>query len=147
MIRNWQNESLYLMVWISCYLVHSKSLYLAWLPQSDFSHCGLFFFFLILFLNFTILCWFCQISKWIRHRYTCGLLLKNSWKLTVSGWRRCRGGGENLNFNHIFISCTPLGTLLNILKSTSIKWVNKEPCGDVRVNKIMLENCLTLKEG
>ena len=32
------------------------------------------FFFLInfiLFLNFTILYWFCQISKWIRHRYTC----------------------------------------------------------------------------
>ena len=31
-----------------------------------------FFFlsFLILFLNFTILYWFCQTSKWIRHRYT-----------------------------------------------------------------------------
>ena len=29
------------------------------------------FFFLILFLNFTILYWFCQISKWIHHRYTC----------------------------------------------------------------------------
>ena len=24
-----------------------------------------------LFLNFTILYWFCQILKWIRHRYTC----------------------------------------------------------------------------
>ena len=23
------------------------------------------------FFNFTILYWFCQISKWIRHRYTC----------------------------------------------------------------------------
>ena len=35
----------------------------------------LFFFFhfiyLILFFNFTILYWFCHISKWIRHRYTC----------------------------------------------------------------------------
>ena len=30
-----------------------------------------FYFFLILFLNFTILYWFCQISKWICHRYTC----------------------------------------------------------------------------
>ena len=30
-----------------------------------------FFFNLILFLNFTILYWFCRISKWIRHRYTC----------------------------------------------------------------------------
>ena len=29
------------------------------------------YIFLILFLNFTILYWFCQISKWIRHRYTC----------------------------------------------------------------------------
>ena len=29
-----------------------------------------FFFFLILF-NFTILYWFCHISKWICHRYTC----------------------------------------------------------------------------
>ena len=30
-----------------------------------------FIFFLTLFLNFTILYWFCQISKWICHRYTC----------------------------------------------------------------------------
>ena len=29
--------------------------------------CLAFFF----FFNFTILCLFCQISKWIRHRYTC----------------------------------------------------------------------------
>ena len=28
-------------------------------------------FYFILFLYFTILYWFCQISKWIRHRYTC----------------------------------------------------------------------------
>ena len=26
---------------------------------------------LILFLNFTIFYWFCQIAKWIHHRYTC----------------------------------------------------------------------------
>ena len=32
---------------------------------------SLFFLNFILFLNFTILYWFCQISKWIRHRYTC----------------------------------------------------------------------------
>ena len=32
---------------------------------------SLFFFFNILFyFNFTILYWFCHISKWIRHRYT-----------------------------------------------------------------------------
>ena len=30
-----------------------------------------FFFNFILFFNFTILYWFCHISKWIRHRYTC----------------------------------------------------------------------------
>ena len=29
---------------------------------------GSTFFYYILFLNFTILNWFCQISKWIRHR-------------------------------------------------------------------------------
>ena len=36
--------------------------------------CFLFFylfFYFILFFNFTILYWFCHISKWIRHRYTC----------------------------------------------------------------------------
>ena len=41
----------------------------------------IFFFFIflnfILFLNFTILYWFCQILKWIRHRYTCS----PSWAL------------------------------------------------------------------
>ena len=31
----------------------------------------LFFFNFILFLNFTTLYWFCQIPKWILHRYTC----------------------------------------------------------------------------
>ena len=38
-----------------------------------FSDIKLYFFFLnfILFLNFTILYWFCKISKWILHRYTC----------------------------------------------------------------------------
>ena len=30
-----------------------------------------YFFNLILFFNFTILYWFCHISKWICHRYTC----------------------------------------------------------------------------
>ena len=38
-------------------------------------HCSdqLFFLytFLILFFNFTILYWFCHISKWIHYRYTC----------------------------------------------------------------------------
>ena len=29
------------------------------------------FIYFILFFNFTILYWFCHISKWIRHRYTC----------------------------------------------------------------------------
>ena len=30
-----------------------------------------YFFNFILFLNFTILYWFCQILKWIHHRYIC----------------------------------------------------------------------------
>ena len=35
-------------------------------------HCfSLSLSFLILFLNFTILYWFCHISKWIHHRHTC----------------------------------------------------------------------------
>jgi len=29
------------------------------------------FFYFILVFTFTILYWFCHISKWIRHRYTC----------------------------------------------------------------------------
>ena len=37
----------------------------------DIIHVSMPVFFLILFLKFTILYWFCQISKWIRHRYTC----------------------------------------------------------------------------
>ena len=33
---------------------------------------SLFFFFnCIIFFNFTVLYWFCHISKWISHRYTC----------------------------------------------------------------------------
>ena len=39
-----------------------------------FFHFNLILFFLIffiLFFNFTILYWFCHISKWIHHRYTC----------------------------------------------------------------------------
>ena len=36
-------------------------------------HLSFFFFNLILF-NFTILYWFCHISKWICHRYTCEFL-------------------------------------------------------------------------
>ena len=38
---------------------------LLWTQDADF-----FIFIFILFLNFTILYWFCQISKWIRDRYT-----------------------------------------------------------------------------
>ena len=43
------------------------------LDSFESSQCSCFFLFFnfILFLNFTILYWFCQISKWIHHRYTC----------------------------------------------------------------------------
>jgi len=40
----------------------------------DFFFLSIMFSFIcnfILFFNFTILYWFCHISKWIRHRYTC----------------------------------------------------------------------------
>ena len=51
-------------------------LVIAFLPRSK---CLLFYFFFIifflliffLFFNFAILYWFCHISKWIHHRYTC----------------------------------------------------------------------------
>ena len=38
-----------------------------------------FFFNFILFFNFTILYWFCHISKWIRHRYV--YMCSPSWTL------------------------------------------------------------------
>ena len=51
--------------------IHCFSIYLPrnkiYLPQIIFH----FLKFNLIFLNFTILYWFCQISKWIRHRYTC----------------------------------------------------------------------------
>ena len=31
----------------------------------------LLYLFIFLFFNFTILYWFCHVSKWIHHRYTC----------------------------------------------------------------------------
>ena len=40
------------------------------MPRSLFFECWGVLFFFILF-NFTILYWFCHISKWICHRYTC----------------------------------------------------------------------------
>ena len=57
------------------YTVHGVAK--SWTKLSDFNllsllHCCCCCCFnFILFLNFTILYWFCQISKWIRHRYTC----------------------------------------------------------------------------
>ena len=47
----------------------------------------LFFkFYFILILNFTLLYWFCQISKWIHHRYTCVPHPEPSFELWC--WRR-----------------------------------------------------------
>ena len=51
-----------------------------------------FFFNFILFLNFTILYWFCQISKWIHHKYTCGQIKSYKTILalgTESGSKAC----------------------------------------------------------
>ena len=48
-----------------------------------YSNLCFFFFNFILFFNFTILYWFCHISKWIRHRYTCVLSnsgVEDSWE-------------------------------------------------------------------
>ena len=71
-------QSILRCMWLSSYMIHSYvftdnqilkfkvSQFLKKLLQTAF----FFFFNFILFLNFTILYWFCQISKWIRHRYT-----------------------------------------------------------------------------
>ena len=59
---------------VCCSMSGSNSCFLTWIQISQKAgkrSAILFSFFLILFLNFTILCWFCQISKWIYHRYTC----------------------------------------------------------------------------
>ena len=69
----------------SCFISLLIMDFLILLVTLDIKNCSWFFFFgcsiiffffpffknFILFLNFTILYWFCQISKWIRHRYTC----------------------------------------------------------------------------
>ena len=39
--------------------------------KSSFSYQQCLFFFYFILFNFTILYWFCHISKWICHRYTC----------------------------------------------------------------------------
>ena len=39
-------------------------------PKQPLFFLFLFFFFNLILFNFTILYWFCHISKWIRHRYT-----------------------------------------------------------------------------
>ena len=56
----------------------STSWFSAWHPHFRDADLLLFFFNLflnfILFLNFTILYWFCQISKWIRHLLLCSLV-------------------------------------------------------------------------
>ena len=52
-----------------------------------FEHSYLFIFNFILFFNFTILYWFCHISKWIRHRYTCVPHPSFDWIFVVIAFR------------------------------------------------------------
>ena len=54
-------------IWIYIYF----SLFSFLFSFPSLQHSYFIFFNLILFFNFTILYWFCHISKWIRHRYTC----------------------------------------------------------------------------
>ena len=81
---SYKEASLVILSLISCLF---QSEYLAWFCNYliyfffFFLSYSLFFFFLIvtiifyffnlILFNFTILCWFCHISKRIRHRYTC----------------------------------------------------------------------------
>ena len=61
---------------------------------STFSFQAYIFFYFILF-NFTILYWFCHISKWICHRYTCvphpepSSLLPPQFKQRFASWEIC----------------------------------------------------------
>ena len=54
-----------------CYICNFSFFLLFALLFIFFTFFVLFFLNFILFLNFTILYWFCHISKWIRHRHTC----------------------------------------------------------------------------
>ena len=64
--------SLVLMFWSFASLLSSSIYRTPPYPFSLWEWIALFLFLnFILFLNFTILYWFCQILKWIRHRYTC----------------------------------------------------------------------------
>ena len=60
MFRLWRNVPYWLKISFFFFKVPFSSLFF-----------NFFFFSFILFLNFTILYWFCQILKWIHHRYTC----------------------------------------------------------------------------
>ena len=57
---------------INLYTLHWPHVYTELFIFFNFNFfCFLFFIiYFILFFNFTILYWFCQISTWIRHRYT-----------------------------------------------------------------------------
>ena len=68
-------------------------------------------FFLILFLNFTILYWFCQISKWIRHRYTCvphpePSSLPIPFKTHLSILLEAIPGSSS--FSYMYLPCSPM---------------------------------------
>ena len=54
-------------------LVFSKFSNFSYKEKASFflSFFNFYFIYFILFFNFTILYWFCHISKWIWHRYTC----------------------------------------------------------------------------
>ena len=52
-------------------LILSTVYYIILLISTFSLSCPPFDFLFLLFFNFTILYWFCHISKWILHRYTC----------------------------------------------------------------------------
>ena len=58
------------MDFVLCFF-HCSVCFLCYIFELFFLFNLIYIYFLILFLNFTILYWFCQISQWIRHRYTC----------------------------------------------------------------------------
>ena len=66
--ENYQNIAYHCFEYRISKTIQFSSTSLSWCSEVSIS---LLIFYFILFFNFTILHWFCHISTWIHHRYTC----------------------------------------------------------------------------
>ena len=91
-------------------------------PYIFFNICYYQFFFIILFFNFTILYWFCHISKWIHHRYTCVPHSEPSFLLSIF---KTKFYPSEMDLSH-FNLCFPIHSMVENLFLTSLGiWVSK----------------------